>query len=160
MIRPCEPDETTALVALANGTGVFKPAEITALHEVLADYHARERHHGHRAVTIEEEKLPAGFAYYAPSAMSDRGWYLWWIAVERQRHGRGLGSRLLRHAEEDIKAQHGRLILIETSSSNKYDATRQFYLGKGYEVAAVLRDFYADHDDLVVFAKRVDGHAR
>jgi ribosomal protein S18 acetylase RimI-like enzyme len=160
MIRLCEPDDTPALVALASGTGVFKPAEITALQEVLADYHAREQNHGHCAVTLEEERLPAGFAYYAPSAMSDRGWYLWWIAVERQRQGRGFGSRLLRYAEEDIKAKHGRLILIETSSSNKYDVTRQFYLGHGYEVNAVLRDFYADHDDLVVFAKRVDGRAR
>ena len=42
MIRPTVPDDTPALLEIARGTGVFKPLEIVALHEVLDDYHARE----------------------------------------------------------------------------------------------------------------------
>jgi hypothetical protein len=32
--------------------------------------------------------------------------------------------------------------------------TRRFYLKHQYAQAAVLQDFYADSDDLVVFSKR------
>jgi ribosomal protein S18 acetylase RimI-like enzyme len=158
MIRPTVPEDTPALVELARATGVFKPSEVAALREVLDDYHARERALGHRADTSERDGRVVGFAYYAPSAMSERGWYLWWIAVDPTVHARGLGSELLRHVEGEVRASDGRLLLIETSSLPRYEPTRRFYLKHGYETAGVLRDFYADRDDMVVFAKRLQPH--
>jgi ribosomal protein S18 acetylase RimI-like enzyme len=155
MIRPTEPRDTTALLDLARETGVFKPLEIVALGEVLDDYHAKEHGLGHRAITDEREGRPVGFAYYAPASMTDRAWYLYWIAVEKQVQARGLGSALLEAAEEDIRGRGGRLFLIETSSLPHYEPTRRFYLRHGYEQASVLHDFYADGDDLVVFRKRL-----
>src|SRR5437870_2289621 len=102
MIRPTVPEDTPTLVALADATGVFKPMEIQALREVLDDYHATNRALGHQCVTDETEGVIAGFAYYAPAAMTDRTWYLYWIAVRKDVQVRGLGSVLLRHAEDDI----------------------------------------------------------
>jgi hypothetical protein len=60
----------------------------------------------------------------------------------------------LRHAEEEVSRQRGRMLLIETSSLPHYEPTRRFYLKHGYEQAAVLRDFYAEGDDMVIFCKR------
>ena len=37
-----------------------------------------------------------------------------------------------------------------------YDLTRKFYVKHHYEQAAVLADFYADGDNLVVFRKRLN----
>jgi ribosomal protein S18 acetylase RimI-like enzyme len=154
MIHPTVPEETPRLVELAHGTDVFKPHEIIALREVLDDYHAVNRAQGHRSVTFEQGGRAIGFAYYAPAAMTDHTWYLYWIAVERSGQARGTGSALLRWAEDDIHREHGRLLLIETSSLPHYDPTRRFYLKHGYERAAVLADYYADGDDMVVFRKR------
>ena len=153
MIRPSVPEETPTLVKIANETNVFKPHEIVALQEVLDDYYTANKEFGHRAVTFEQNGQVAGFAYYAPAAMTDRTWYLYWIAVSKQIQARGVGGKLLRHAEEDIKKANGRLFLIETSSLPQYDLTRKFYLKHGYEQHAVLRDYYADGDDMVIFRK-------
>lgn len=155
MIRPVQPDDSSTLIALAEQTGVFKPAEIVALEEVLRDYHAAHREQGHRAVARVDGPSIAGFAYYAPSAMSDRGWYLWWIAVRKDVQARGIGGLLLRHAEEDMLAAGGRMVWIETSSLPHYEPTRRFYLKHGYEQAATLADFYADGDHMIVFRKRL-----
>ncbi|MFL5244019.1 MAG: GNAT family N-acetyltransferase [Gemmataceae bacterium] len=155
MIRPTTPDETPVLMALAQGTGVFKPFEIEALKEVLDDYHQHAQEMHHRAVTFEENGQTIGFAYYAPAAMTDRTWYLYWIAVSKQIQAKGVGSKLLKHAEDDILKQNGRLLLIETSSLPHYGLTRQFYLKHHYDQAAVIKDFYADGDDLVVFRKKL-----
>jgi ribosomal protein S18 acetylase RimI-like enzyme len=155
MIRPTTPADTPVLKGLAHDTGVFKPHEIVALQEVLDDYHAENHSDGHRAVTYEHEGGIAGFAYYAPAAMTDRTWYLYWIAVNKQIQARGVGGKLLRYVEDDIRAQGGRLLLIETSSLPHYGLTRRFYLKHGYDQEAVLRDFYADGDDMVVFRKHL-----
>ncbi len=157
MIRPTVPEDTPVLLELTEATGVFKPLEIQALREVLDDYHATNRALGHRSATYERGGAVAGFAYWAPAAMTDRTWYLYWIAVRKDTHGRGLGGELLAHVEDDIRAQQGRILLIETSSLPHYDLTRRFYLKHGYELHATLRDFYADGDDMVVFRKRLSG---
>jgi len=153
MIRPSVPAETSALVQLAEGTNVFKPHELVALKEVLDDYYAVNHQHGHHCVTYEKDGQPIGFAYYAPAAMTDRTWYLYWIAVNKDIHARGVGSALLKRAEEDVKKAGGRLLLIETSSLPHYALTRKFYLKHGYEQHAVLRDYYSDGDDMVIFRK-------
>jgi len=156
MIRPTVPEDTPGLVALAEGTTVFKPLEIQALREVLDDYHAHEKEVGHRCVTYEKDGEIVGFAYYAPAAMTDRAWYLYWIAVKRDTHARGIGSEILKYVEGDIGNQKGRLFLIETSSLPHYGLTRKFYEKHGYDQAAVLKDYYADGDDMVVFRKRLE----
>jgi ribosomal protein S18 acetylase RimI-like enzyme len=155
MIRPTLETETGALKEIARGTLVFKPLEIDALGEVLDDYHAGNRHEGHQAVTFEKDGKAAGFAYYAPTAMTDRTWHLYWIFVDKKTHARGIGTLLLKHAEHDIIRAGGRVFLIETSSLPSYDPTRKFYLKHGYDQEAVIRDFYADGDDQVIFRKRL-----
>jgi ribosomal protein S18 acetylase RimI-like enzyme len=154
MIRPTNPEETPILMTLAEGTGVFKPFEIEALEEVLDEYHAHAHEIGHRSITYEDQGKAIGFAYYAPAAMTVRTWYLYWIAVSKQIQAKGVGGKLLKHAEDDIRQQNGRLLLIETSSLPHYGLTRQFYVKHKYEQAAVIKDFYADGDDLVVFRKK------
>jgi ribosomal protein S18 acetylase RimI-like enzyme len=154
MIRPTIPADTPHLIAIAQATGVFKPLEIVALEEVLDDYHATYQAQGHRAVTLEQEGRPIGFAYYAPAAMTDRTWYLYWIAVAKTIQARGLGSRLLRWAENEIAEARGRLLLIETSGLPQYEPTRRFYAKHGYHVASRIADYYADGDDMVVYGKR------
>ena len=128
-------------VELTRATGVFKPHEVEALDEVLSDYHAANAADGHVGVTLEDGGQTLGFAYYAPAAMTDRTWYLYWIAVRKAQHARGLGGKLLRHAEDDIRGRGGRMLFIETSGLPNYEMTRRFYLKHGYEQEATLRDF-------------------
>ena len=155
-LRESEPAETPDLLALAEGTGAFKPIEIQALKEVLDDYHAHERANGHRCVTAWQDGRPIGFAYWAPAEMTDRTWHLYWIAVRRDLQALGLGARLLTACESDVRAAGGRLLLIETSGLPSYAATRRFYAKHGYEPPSVIPDFYADGDDLLIFRKRMD----
>jgi GNAT superfamily N-acetyltransferase len=155
VIRPTVPADTPALVTLADATAMFKPAEIQALREVLDDYHATNHELGHVCVTDDENGQITGFAYYAPASMTDRTWCLYWIAVSKSVQARGIGSALLRHVESNISARRGRLLLIETSSLPHYELTRRFYLKHGYDRLAVLNDYYAEGDDMVVFRKRL-----
>jgi ribosomal protein S18 acetylase RimI-like enzyme len=153
MIRPVTPTDTPALLSLTEATGVFKKHEIQALQEVLDEYHASNHGYGHVAVVDERDGRIAAYAYYAPADMADRTWYLYWIAVTKQIQARGVGSGLLRHVEDEIRRRDGRVLFIETSSLPHYGPTRKFYLKHGYEVTGVLRDYYADGDDMVVFRK-------
>ena len=155
MLRPITPDDTPALCALTAATGFFKPAEIETLEEVLNDYHAIYEAQDHRAFGWDEGGLLLGFTYHAPAIMTDRAWYLYWIAVEKGQQGRGLGGRLLEFVEQHIRHQNGRLLIVETSSIPLYEPTRKFYQKYGYTPVATVPDYYADGDGQVIFTKRM-----
>jgi GNAT superfamily N-acetyltransferase len=155
MLRPTAPADTDALIAMTVATGVFKPHEIVALTEVLDDYHATNREFGHVALTWEDVHGPTGFVYYAPTAMTDRTWELWWIVVKKELQGTGIGGQALKAVEERVRSAGGRLLLIETSSTSPYEPTRRFYVKHGYVVSAQIPDFYADGDDKVIFWKKL-----
>jgi ribosomal protein S18 acetylase RimI-like enzyme len=155
-VRPTTPQDTELLVEMTDATGLFKPIEVQALREVLDDYFAVNHRHGHVAVTCEEGGQVVGFAYYAPAAMTDRTWYLYWIVVRKDVQARGAGSRMLRHLEDDIRTNHrGRVLFVETGSLPHYELTRKFYLKNGYERHALLKDYYAAGDSMVVFRKEL-----
>lgn len=60
---------------------------------------------------------------------------------------------MLRYVEEDIRGREGRVVFIETGSKPLYAPTRQFYLRQGYTEEALLRDFYAEGDSMVIYRK-------
>ena len=158
VIRPTVEADHPMLLSIAAGTGVFKPAEIDALAEVLTDFLITNHAHGHQAVTYDASPI-LGFAYFAPAAMTDRTWYLYWIAVAQQSQGQGIGKRLMAFVEDTIRRASGRQLLVETSSLAHYDPTRRFYARCGYELAASVPDYYADSDSMVVFRKRFEPFA-
>lgn len=153
MIRPTTPADVERLVELTAATGVFKPHEIDALRGVLDSYFADET--GHSCYTSEGEGGVDGYVYVGEVDMADRAWYVWWIAVDPSTQGRGVGRELLRFAEDEARRRGGRVMFIETSGLPMYEPTRRFYLRNGYDHEAVLRDYYTDGDDLVVFRKRL-----
>jgi ribosomal protein S18 acetylase RimI-like enzyme len=155
MIRPTVPADTPTLLAITEATGLFSELDLEALDSVLDAYHDENIDLGHRCVTYEQEGQIVAFTYYAPAAMTDRTWYLWWIVVSKQIQAKGLGGELLRLVEEGARAANGRLMMVETSGLPSYELTRKFYLKHQYEVAAVLKDYYADGHDMVVYRKRL-----
>ena len=155
MLRPTTPDDTPALLALAEQTGVFQPFEVEGFAEVLEDYHDEEQYNGHFAYTWEEDGAATGFVYFAPADLTDGTWDLWWIIVAKARQGRGLGARLLDLVEQSVRQEGGHQLLIETSSLPQYEPTRRFYLKFGYQVVARIPDYYAVGDDLIIYVKRI-----
>jgi ribosomal protein S18 acetylase RimI-like enzyme len=101
-----------------------------------------------------------GFACYGPTMATDRTYDLYWIAVDRAAQGTGCGSVLLAEVERRLEALHARMLVIETSSRSDYDATRSFYLRRGYAEAARVREFYAPQDDRIILTKRLAGSPR
>ncbi len=156
LIRTTEPADTQPLVALAAETGVFKPMELVALEEVLCDYFATNKALGHCSATFEDGGKIQGFAYFAPAAMTDRTWYLYWIAVNPAAQAKGIGGELMAHVEREVRQQRGRLLLVETSSLPHYEPARKFYAKQGYQQAAAIAGYYAAGDDMLVFGKSLE----
>jgi len=78
---------------------------------------------------------------------------LYWEAVTREKQGLGIGSALIKAAEDKIRKAKGRLALIETSSTPAYEKTLRFFKGLDYELIARIPDFYSPGDDKLILQK-------
>ena len=98
-------------------------------------------------------RMIQGYVCFGPTPRSEGVFDLYWIAVDPRQQGQGLGQLLLRFVENEVRRQHGRMLLIETSSKKSYAPTIRFYQRAGYEEISRIKDFYRIEDDKVVFCK-------
>jgi ribosomal protein S18 acetylase RimI-like enzyme len=152
MFRSATPSDTPALLALAIAAGLFPPHEVDFLREILDNC---PTDHQVEVWSDDPSGTPVGVVYFGPNPISDRAWDLWMIAVAPERQGQGIGSELLQFTETRVRAGGGKLLIIETSSQSKYDATRAFYRQHGYAEVGCIPDFYADGQSKVIYVKRI-----
>lgn len=114
-----------------------------------------EERSGYSFRVYREGTVVLGYVCFGPHSLTEGTYDIYWIAVAPEAHHRGIGRALLHEAEEEIIARGGRKVLIETSSSPLYSPAHALYAHCGYQVEAVVHDFYQDGDDLLIFSKRL-----
>jgi ribosomal protein S18 acetylase RimI-like enzyme len=156
MITAPTPSDGAQIHAITANTSVFNQEEVECVDELWEEYRAQgaEKSGYYFQVDKEGERI-LGYVCYGPRALTDRTFDLYWIAVDPQARGGGIGKRLLAATEEAVRGMGGRLLVVETSGLPKYEPTRGFYLATGYLLEATLKDFYRDGDDLIIFTKRL-----
>ncbi|WP_161882639.1 GNAT family N-acetyltransferase [Deinococcus alpinitundrae] len=161
MLRAAAPEDLQALLDLAVSSTLFLPDETPSLRPVFEDVLTGRLGEHHRMALWSDPPGtgPAGAVYFALNDMAYRTWDLLWISVSLSHQGQGVGSQLIHFAEAQVAAAGGRMIVIDTSSKLKFDATHAFYRQRGYTEVARIPDFYADGDSKVIFAKRLTQRA-
>ncbi|MBE9070173.1 GNAT family N-acetyltransferase [Leptolyngbya cf. ectocarpi LEGE 11479] len=148
MIRPTTPDDTAALLALANAAIGFSPDELTELSQTLTDYFEG----GSDSFWLtDDDNGPVAAAYCAPERMTDGTWNLLFIAVHPEQQGQGRGTAMVQYVEETLTARGAHLLLVETLAS--FERTRAFYRRCGYEEEARIRNFYEAGADKIIYCK-------
>jgi len=136
-------------------TGMFRPNEVEVAVELLDDRLKRGDASDYQFVLSTEDERVVGYVCYGPITITLHSYDLYWIVVDRQHQGKGIGRLLLQEAQSRIAARGGRQIYVETSGITTYAPTRSFYERCGYEVEAVIRDFYAPGDDKWIYVRRL-----
>ena len=148
-------EDKPILIEILRDTPEFKASEVIVAEEVIDSYLHDPVNSGYYVLVAVVDLSVAGYISYGPTPLTDGTWDLYWEAVARERRGQGIGSALMKAAEEKIRKAEGRLTLIETSSTPAYEKTRRFHLGLGYNTIAHIPDFYSPGDDKLILQKRL-----
>ena len=152
MIRLTTPNDTTALIALAEATGLFESNQTEYLAQML-DKHFSGKNENQDLWFTDYENDPVGVAYVAPERMTEGTWNLHLIAVHPDCQRQGRGKSLLRHVEQILAERGERVLLVETSGTEDFEYVRAFYRKSGYDEEARIREFYTVGVDKIVFRK-------
>lgn len=149
------PSDIEAVRELASGTGFFRPDEIEVAVELVEERLAKGMDSGYYFWFAETGDSPVGYVCYGPTPCTIGSFDLYWIVVNKNRQGRGLGLILTAMAEESARKLSGRRMYVETSGKEMYRPTQAFYEKAGYFRAAILPDFYDVGDAKIVYQKQL-----
>ena len=148
------PGEDKVIRAVTESAGVFYPKEIDIAEELARENLNRgAQESGYRFLVAESGGEVCGYTCFGPIPGARRRYDLYRIAVAETFKGGGVGRELMARSEAAILKSGGTKIYVETSSRPPYAPARAFYRRCGYQVDAVLKDYYDDGDDKVIFAK-------
>lgn len=147
------PSDMPAVGKIVSSTGFFNSAEVEIAVELVQERLASGAASGYYFVFAEEAGRVLGYTSYGPIAGTAESFDLYWIAIHRDRQGRGLGRVLMTETERLIRKKGGRRVYAETSGRPQYEPTRIFYERLGFARETQLRDFYAPGDDKVFYVK-------
>jgi GNAT superfamily N-acetyltransferase len=155
-ISPARVDDGSGILDVTSRIDIFNAGEKACVMELWNDYLNKREASGYYFLVCRADERVIGFACYGPHALTSSSFDLYWIAVDPLGQGHGIGHALMSRVEAEVQRAGGTLLLVETSGKPDYQPTRRFYKACGYQRRAVIRDFYATGDDLVIFAKYLD----
>jgi ribosomal protein S18 acetylase RimI-like enzyme len=150
-IRAVNQADLTSLKEVIDTSGLF-PSEF--LDEMIADYLSNKETQDIWLTKLDNNK-PIAIAYCAPEKLTEGTYNLYLIAVHKNFQAKGCGKQIITHIERLLQSKAVRILLVETSGLPEFELTRKFYDNCGYNKEAVIRDFYRNGEDKVIFRKKL-----
>ena len=154
LVRKTERQDFESIRSIVIATGVFSQEEIDIAVELMEIFLNDPNQKDYEMFSyVDAEGKALGYICIGPTPATEATYDLYWIAVDPASHSKGIGTVLLNYTEAFLKQRGGRLLIAETSSTSRYDNTRQFYERKKFQKLAHIKEYYKPNDDLVIYGK-------
>jgi ribosomal protein S18 acetylase RimI-like enzyme len=149
------PSDVDSIRNIVRSSGFFSTEEVEMAVELVHERLSKGESSGYYFLFVEINERVVGYSCYGPIPCTEESYDLYWIAVLNDFRGRGIGRDLSERTEKKIGKMGGRRIYADTSSRDQYEPTRSFYRASGYELEAVLKDFYSPGDNKIIYVKQL-----
>jgi len=139
-IRKIIQQDIPALKEVLNTLELF-PAEM--LENMTSDYFTNPETQDIWFTAVEESK-PISIGYCAPEKLTDGTYNLYAIGVRGDIQSKGIGKQMMDFVEKDLQQNGARILIVDTSSTEAFQKSRQFYENLGFTREAVIRDFWEE----------------
>ena len=153
MIRKLKPDDVKTIETILKNIDNFNDAEVSVAMELVNTAASDAEQTDYNVFVYEEDGNVIGYHCTGKRPLTDAVYDLYWIVTDPGHKNKGVGKTLLTHAEKFVLQLKGRWLLIETSSKDSYQETRNFYLRNNYSIISNINDFYAVGEMLIIFGK-------
>jgi len=149
------PSDIMNVTQILKSTGFFKMHEIDVAIELIEERMKSGEGCGYQFCFLELEGRTVAYGCYGEIPCTIKNYDIYWLAVDNNFRGKGLGTMLLEKIESAISIHGGRGIYIETSNKELYRPTIAFYEKCHYQQLALFPDFYDLNDNKVVYYKKL-----
>ena len=166
MLRPLAQGDRARIDALLSGVHAFTSDERDVALELVDHAIARPESDDYRFLLAASDDPSdgglLGYLCYGRTPMTCSTYDLYWVATAPEHARKGVAKSLVNAMERAIACDGGGLIRVETGSREGHGAAVRFYDALGFVRSALIEDFYAPGDHLLIFTRKVapDGAVR
>ena len=124
------------------------------LEGMIADYFTNEATEDIWFTYVENE-TPIAIGYCVPEKLTVGTYNLLAIGVSKEFQKKGVAREMMKYIEDLLRKSGGRILIVETSSDEAQMAARNFYQKLEYSCEGVLKDFWKDGEDKIIFLKKL-----
>lgn len=135
----------------------FNLKEIKVAYEMAKEFLKKGKKSDYNFLAAKENGNFSGFLCYGPTPLTSHTFDLYWIAVSKNFQRKSIGNLLLKECEEKVKKEGGKILVVETSSTKRYEKARRFYVKNGFKKVAEIKDFYKKNDNKIIYVKTING---
>lgn len=150
-IRMVNKSDVESLKEVLDSIELF-PSEM--LDDMIADYFTNPESQD-IWFTAEENGKPISIGYCAPEKLTEGTYNLYAIGVRGDIQGKGTGRQMMDFIEDHLRQNGQRILIVDTSGTEAFQLTRKFYENLNYTKEAVIRDFWEEGDDKVIYWKKL-----
>jgi ribosomal protein S18 acetylase RimI-like enzyme len=150
-IRTIIPSDIDGLKNVLDSSELF-PSEY--LDEMISEYFNNKETQEIWYTYIDNNK-PVAIGYCVPEKLTNGTYNLLAIGVSQDSQRNGVATEMMNYIEQLLRLKEGRILIVETSSDDAQIGARKFYEKIGYTQMAVIKDFWNDGEDKIVFWKRL-----
>lgn len=150
-IRPVSTSDINGLKKVVDSSELF-PSEY--LDDMMSDYFENPETQAIWFTYIDNNEQ-AAVGYCVPEKFTEGTYNLLAIAVSKHAQRKGIASQMMKYIEQRLAQKDGRILIVETSSDDAQIGARKLYQKIGYTQAAVIKDFWKDGEDKIIFWKKL-----
>lgn len=105
--------------------------------------------------TYVENNSPISIGYCIPEKLTSGTYNLLAIGVSENHQRKGVAVEMMNFIEQKLKTIGARVLIVETSSDDAQIGARNLYQKLGYNQEAVIRDFWNEGEDKIVYWKKL-----
>ncbi|HRG67704.1 MAG TPA: N-acetyltransferase [Saprospiraceae bacterium] len=150
-IRPVLKSDIDGLKKVVDSSKLF-PSEY--LDEMISDYLNNPETQDIWFTNIYDN-TPTAIGYCIPEKLTNGTYNLLAIAVSQDSQRSGVATEMMSYIERHLKQKNGRILIVETSNDDAQIGARKFYNKIGYTQMAVIKDFWNDGEDKIIFWKKL-----
>jgi ribosomal protein S18 acetylase RimI-like enzyme len=151
MIRPIKPSDMEGLRRVIISSELF-PVEY--LDEMIADY-LNNPNSQDVWFTCIDGTLPTAVGFCIPEKFTSGTYNLLALGVLKGVQRTGVATKMMQFLEKKLREMGARVLIVETSSDDAQRAARGLYFKIGYTEIAVIKDFWSEGEDKIVFWKKL-----
>lgn len=150
-IRPVTKTDIGGLKKVLESSELFPPEYLDGM---ISDYFNNPETQEIWFTYIDNNEQVA-IGYCVPEKLTDGTYNILAIGVSQNSQRAGVASQMMAYIEHRLKQKDGRILIVETSSDDAQIAARNFYRKIGYLQVAIIKDFWKEGEDKVIFLKKL-----
>ena len=154
-VMPSTLDDRQGICDILLNSGIFNQSDAECVDQMFGEAYSKASEDNYQFISCWEGDQLAGFACFGRESLTQGTWDLFWVCVSSTARRKGAGRALFAEVQQRATREHVRLIVIYTSSTDKYAPARRLYESMGYTRTAVVADYYAENDDLFIYTQRL-----